>query len=78
LNTMRQSLQLKNPSYWNVNSRWESKAKKNKQSQRHPWPIAEPFRSSQKRRYLAETCETRMNVRVSLNANPFKWTAQNL
>ena len=53
-------------SYWNVNSRWWPKAKQNKDSQRHPWLIAEWFKNAQKeRRHQPKTCETRKYTWVS-------------
>ena len=41
------------------------KQNKTKDSQRHPWLIAEWFKNAQKRRCPAETCETRKYTRVS-------------
>ena len=60
LNTMRQSLQLTNSLILERQFKMTVQSKKKqKKSQRHPWPTAERFISAQKGGYPAETLETR-------------------
>ena len=46
-------------SHWNVNWRWQSKAKKNQQIATSSVVERKRFQSAEKRRLPAETCETR-------------------
>ena len=74
LNTMRQSLQLTNSlSYWNVNSRWQSKAKENKRLA----TSLGGWRPSSLKKHKKEDTQQRHvkheSTRVGLNENLFEW-----
>ena len=61
-------------SYWNINSRWQCKAKENKKCQRPLWLITEWFKSAQKKKPRRDMWNT--NVRMGLNTNLHKWMTQ--
>ena len=63
-----------NLSYWNVNSRWQSKAKKKQKTRNvNGRLIADQFKSAQKRGHPAETCKTRIYARVWMQMFPNRW-----